>query len=647
MARKIKTIRGAISYLIVYEECDSFNFPLDFDSLVSPIRRMPMFPGQLYSVSMAYPVLMNEGRAYPQIHFVKAKDIIDVLQGLEQSDIVVVICNSRLWIEVALGNSSTNTLLLSPKNVYDIKSDRYFSDTDQLLAKLKEITASPLWVNPISAIPPNQLNLGSIQRNQNLYFIKNQITCYVWSNRQTIIQEQDGPFEANIEARIIANYHVVNQRHFFNKQFLPTLILAMPIASVAEKQAAKVFSPIISRDDADYGLISYLHSLLMLSPCLCFGKLSEDIYNQLLVFAPKDKHSLPSANKTNRLMERIGKQAVNEIVTDHEKEAIMLHEQICAISDFPAEWMHFDGVPLAFSHDVCRVSSKAKASVISHFVRHTNQSFSISENITEKTHVVMCAPNDPVMKAAYGQQIEAFKKIGFVNYAIIDSISGLSNYIKLHKPEILIFDCHGDYIPESSETILRIGNESLNGELVIKNHIVAPIIFLSACCTGPANGIRLPISDSFFERGALAVTATMVPMDILQGSMLILRLINNLTYAQKNGVHRNWLSFVSHLTRTFFLTNIIRNDKSSSALCDYPESELEIDPTLVKLDQKWRSPTIDATKTMIPEYRNDIYKLWKEKCGGGVPPEHLFYTHLGRMDLIGFDSWFSNFEIET
>lgn len=72
---------------------------------------------------------------------------------------------------------------------------------------------------------------------------------------------------------------------------------------------------------------------------------------------------------------------------------------------------------------------------------------------------------------------------------------------------LLIFDTHGGYDAGSHETFVQIGEDYLSPDEVMRHHISAPLIFMSACTTAPLYNLTKTIVNSFIAAGALAVTA--------------------------------------------------------------------------------------------------------------------------------------------
>ena len=364
-------------------------------------------------------------------------------------------------------------------------------------------------------------------------------------------------------------------------------------------------------------------------------------------------------------------------------------DQCVFISDYPVEWANVSDVPLSFSNDVCRIGVRDiewHKWYLDHF---SKRKFSITTDILDKTFVVMCSPES--LHDAYRKEISIFDKIGFKNYRICSSKDDFVNILQQEHPEVLLIDTHGDY--QDSYSFLWMGDEKFRSDDLKKldSDVIPSIIFLSACKTRPVAEIDDNIVDAFIEKGALAVTGAYVELNIEQGIKTISRLINNLKFAAQYAVHPNWLSFISHLERTFLLQTVyvneneykINRDKNSfqddlkklteidTENCGFYKKILSILSQIPNLDdvddldkvidfdsieEKYHLSKEDFVNQLDHLYKHDLlgleqtvvgyskearifyYKKWLDDSKGDEYPEHLYYINYGRMDLISFDS---------
>ena len=396
--------------------------------------------------------------------------------------------------------------------------------------------------------------------------------------------------------------------------------------------------------------------------------------NVLKEFPPTNTETisnLESVNVDSNPFERIKKVSKEWSEQDSIRNALQQikdDEQCFFITDLPVEWLQKDGVPLAFLNDTCRLPYASKDFHNQYFEDLCEKKFSISRNVLDKTLVLMCSPNDCDLNLIYDKQIEAFNKIGFTNYKKCFSKESFVSEINDKNPDVLIIDTHGNYseVDGESSSFITVCGEIIDSEDVSMLKEIPKIIFLSACNTRPVKNIEECIVDAFIKRGALAVTASYVELDADQELSTICRFINNLKQASDSkNVHPNWLSFISHLQRTFFAQTIkinfgINNGyrKDSKILLDEinllkkktsVEEELSLyeivknrvsenmkPQDLLALEQTLVGGSITARKFFFPQWMQNSM-ISSNLVYGKHFPEFFYFTNYGRMDLISFD----------
>ena len=402
---------------------------------------------------------------------------------------------------------------------------------------------------------------------------------------------------------------------------------------VSDKKAMKLMriSAIKEQERFAYlDALGYLHSSFQYSPVIRFPLLGKSINKHLAFFKPERKNfSKESPRKTIwKFGDELERKTITSTVSDYLRAR---NGQIFAISDLPIEWLQLDKVPLCFSHDVCRLPETNYRSLLNKYI--VNQRFTtiIDENILEKTLVILGASStdgeDEEFKKWYNYVYDLSKKLKF-KIVNADSKNDVIKAVNENKPDLLIFDCHGDFDEKTLSSFLWINNEKLTGEDITSNNVSAPLVFLSACNTNPNYGYTGLIADAFFEAGALSVTSTFLPINIDEGSILYIRLLNNLSYASNKSVHQNWLNFISHLIRTSIIQRSFYNRHKTGPLTK---------------DQRGNLSEMQS-KSMVFGERREIYQ--NLNLEGIQKNEFLFYSQLGRPDLILFNSWLEERKIK-
>lgn len=424
------------------------------------------------------------------------------------------------------------------------------------------------------------------------------------------------------------------------------------------------------------------------------SQITNDNYVEFPTIPQKIEDSITQKNFNNSSFNQIKKVGgLFDSIADIKTSLNTVDEKQCFfISDFPAEWINHNNIPLAFANDVCRLPCKDFSFHNQYLSDLAKCKYSIPRNALQRTLVLMCSKSS--LGKANQKDIEQFESIGFKNYAYCSTKEEFIKKIHSFKPEILVIDTHGNFEKTEDDELhsyLCIEKEKLTADDIrgISPSDMPKIVFLSACNTRPPQELDNCIVDAFIETGTLAITGTYVPLSVDQGIRTIARFIKNLEYAAKKMVHPNWLSFIAHLERTFFVQTLFVNDKFSTIQRTKDELIFDIQ-NLIKKDSK-NQPFYDdileklreiphneelnnldryidlkkmadahnvSKKIFLEAFEGKIkldllgfeqalvgyskkareyfYQKWIVQSSGDNEPEHLFYTNYGRMDLIPF-----------
>ncbi|MHC5355045.1 CHAT domain-containing protein [Myroides sp. LJL115] len=273
----------------------------------------------------------------------------------------------------------------------------------------------------------------------------------------------------------------------------------------------------------------------------------------------------PKKQSTISNIEKFGKK-LRKLTLDNTYENYIQNRngQIFVISDLPLEWLYLDKHPLCFTHDICRLPEFNLNSIVNNAIHLQRNLYQIPEDIINKTLVVHCASKDDALMNKMFSLIDDYKeKLGFISVKC-STIIEISEAIKKHKPELLIFDCHGASDRNELSSYLIIDKEKkefLTGENIVKYGISAPLVFLSACETFPNYGYVKLLSDAFMETGAYCITTTFLSIKIIDAATVIIRLLNNLHQLKSNSYHLNWLNFLSHILRSSLVYETINKSR--------------------------------------------------------------------------------------
>lgn len=379
-----------------------------------------------------------------------------------------------------------------------------------------------------------------------------------------------------------------------------------------------------------FDLVGLVHCSLRFSPYLRLPIMGKNINSELSFVGIKNIDKLaksPSKNKSiSKAMETIGKKMAKEALAPSVVEMLQKSvTQIVAMTDLPIEWMMIYGVPLGFTHDVCRIPETPAVGMLSQYVESKFTPFDIPKDILKHTLVVFGNEEEEFVKAQ--EPVVALSKmLGFQIRKCLTK-EAFFETVREVDPLLLIVDSHGGVDDESHESYLCMGDDVVTGHDVIKSDIHPRLVFLSACNTFTTYNTVSTIANAFFQVGAAAVTTSYMPVMIGPATTLYTRLLNNLNMAATHNVHRNWLAFMSHLMRTSYIQAPI-----DTAI----QKRIKIDGSILSRL---------TTESMFFRRRRELYKnlntnAFTKGIGAdyqNIIPHYLMYSTLGRADLIRFE----------
>lgn len=350
-------------------------------------------------------------------------------------------------------------------------------------------------------------------------------------------------------------------------------------------------------------------------------------------------------------------------ITEHEDKKKIFNgvkecQQAFFFSDSPVEWLNEDGVPLSFLVDTCRLPIWDDVKHNLYLSDIKKKHVHISSDILTKTLVLMCSSSD--MENVYEEQRIFFDQHG-VSHRTCSTKKEFFDYINTLRPTLLIIDSHGNFDVDEDVSYITIENEKIGADDIndLNNlSFIPPIILVSACNTRPPIQLDQCVIDAFVERGTIAITAAYVPLMVAQANALIVRLINNLSLASLKKIHPNWLSFIAHLQRMFFVQTLSANgclksfNKTKEQLLQDVEEIKKKDVEHAKeydffaknLKEMCDCKDVLALEMTLVNFskaaRKYYHPKWVEESKGLYEPEHLFYTTYGRADLIPFDEYY-------
>ena len=380
-------------------------------------------------------------------------------------------------------------------------------------------------------------------------------------------------------------------------------------------------------------IIGQLHASFKFSPYLRLPFLGSEINRELSFVAPKISMNLCNAKDQDgveKVMMQLGaKIAENALSPEAQKMFIGNHRQIVAITDLPVEWIPIDGVPLGFSHDVCRMPELPMEVNLMNYVVNEARKESITRDILKHTLVVY-GTREATFEPFQKQCDAAALDLGFSTQTCT-SKEQFFHCVQMMKPQLLVIDTHGNYDEAVHQTYIYMGKEKVYPQDLVDHKISVPLVFLSACNTAPVYNSVNTLANGFIQCGGIAVTSSYLPLGVTDSSIVYLRLLRQLDYAATHVVHKNWLSFVSHILRTSYIHAAFRDYYEESVLLGNAKNRTE-EPSKYLV----RSMNFDDRRQLYAELQDGVtIDSSKVKVSHKIP-HYLLYSTIGRADLVTF-----------
>lgn len=385
-------------------------------------------------------------------------------------------------------------------------------------------------------------------------------------------------------------------------------------------------------------LMAVLHGSFRHSPYLRLPLQGVSVNKELSFVRPALSEKLLNANDkkaVEKVMSDFGKKLAEHTLAETTKEMLQKRPcQIVAISDLPIEWLDDNGIPLGFTHDVCRMPEFPHSGLIQRYCISSMSHYVVPKDILKHTLVVYGC-RDTAFRVFQDMCDEKSKTFGFSTCECLTKQSFIDS-LKQHKPQLLIVDTHGNVDTESRTGYLMMGDEKVYPSDIMKSGVYIPLVFLSACNTAPTYESYNTVADAFFCNGALSVTCSYMPLNIFESSVLYLRLLQQLNIAATTKMHANWCEFISHLQRTsyiqsFFMDHTPKKNKKFKELSLEESAAMTMEMTASMLFPKRRE--------VFEHLRSGVVSKGVKTRYNNVVPHYLIYTTLGRADLVRFESF--------
>jgi hypothetical protein len=422
-----------------------------------------------------------------------------------------------------------------------------------------------------------------------------------------------------------------------------------PELSEKEKEFAKAYMVTMGAKNAARSVIidilAFLHASFQYCPSVRLPLTGKSLNSSLSFFDMKKVETLENTKNVFEKIQQVGMDLREAYPPGFREYILEQDRQIVFISDLPCEWMDADGIPLGFLHDVCRVPETPHVMAATQALNISKVKFTIGKDFIKKTLVVCTCPEDENMYRAFESIKDTLNSQNVAaKFTYASELKEIRALIVREQPEFIIYYGHGVFREKESDTALQVGHDLMTIDEIMKGGLTAPIMWLFACNTAPLNGYPNSVAQAFFAEGAFSVVSSFAPISIKNASILCTRMLGLLSECLDVYKSANWLEFTQHFIRTSFVSDSIQRILEANSIKNKVTiKDLNWAPYYKWYDEVQNFELRRACYEKIPDVIVEVFpEQMREKVQDLlriIPPpvEYLYYTHLGRPDLIQFD----------
>lgn len=302
--------------------------------------------------------------------------------------------------------------------------------------------------------------------------------------------------------------------------------------------------------------------------------------------APAELASKVSAY-TNDLKADIGEDLLVAIFSKRKK--------ILAACDFPIEWIPHNGIPVMFSHEISRIPS-TPGDLFGQIAMAGERVLVPLSDLSKVLVIRSFADSDPIRNHTQ-EAIEIFSKnngLEALTISIVDTetTSEVEDALNKFSGAIVIFDCHGDHGGDRSHGWLQIGKSHLDVWELANRARIPPIVILSACSTHAIDGSHASVANGLIRSGAKSVLGTFAPVNSVQASTVVGRLLYRIAAFLPIVLQRgflSWRTIVSGFLRMSYSTDLIRGFEIRGLIskAQYREIHMAANTNINNFSEDW------------------------------------------------------------
>jgi hypothetical protein len=241
------------------------------------------------------------------------------------------------------------------------------------------------------------------------------------------------------------------------------------------------------------------------------------------------------------------------------------------IADLPLEWLPIRGLPLCLNSNLTRIPVTPGNLLLKSCFKQVSVNLKW-EDFSEVLIIRALRMDDPLYDVLKNSLHRFDEKkhhasdgpVASIRWRDVTTKDDFIHAINEFDGALLVFDGHGSHSDWWDEGELQIGHERVKmWEIApfLKN--VPPIVLLAACDTHPADTSHSSTANAFLAAGAIAVLASLLPLDGIGAAMLMARMIFRLRkfigiLTAMDGYVIKWTAAVSGMLRMAHVSEILQ-----------------------------------------------------------------------------------------
>jgi hypothetical protein len=233
------------------------------------------------------------------------------------------------------------------------------------------------------------------------------------------------------------------------------------------------------------------------------------------------------------------------------------------------------------------------------------------------------------------------------DFVEVRSIADIRRALDQTAYNVLVLSAHG--VKRGNQTGLEVGDSIMLGSEIDR---LPPLVCLSACQVSPRGGGTVNVTDLMLRHGAIAILGTLIPVDVVRNSLLMVRFFLYIAEAlngnrpANNRINTSW----HWVQASNAINDIVDGNAAFRRWAHNRNSGTSVIHEFMNNRSRGRLSLANIYKDseeLLKEIGRDLgdEKIVKAWLSHGYIPESLFYVMLGQPErLVLYDEEFARME---